>query len=334
MDFNEFMEMVKDSLMKHYGEDYQVRMIDVRKNNGVLLHGISILPDEKSGNSNRISPTIYLENYYHHYKNGMTIQAVVDGIIKIYEEHRIDENIDMEFFTDYEKVRDRIVYKLINYEKNEALLQEIPHIPYLDMAIVFYYLIENEVFGTASILIYEAHMKSWEIDLKQLSKDAEYNTPRLLSYSIKNMDEMMRQLIDQDIRRKYAGEEKECIEEEWIEELTDQMMHYLLEDELKVPMYVLTNRNNQNGASCILYPGVVEAISEELDSDFFILPSSIHEVILLTGQGIENPEVLKDMVRDVNGTQLAPEEILSDQVYYFSRKSGKIKIYECKSTVK
>lgn len=334
MDFKEFMEMVKDSLEKHYGETYQVRMVDVRKNNGVLLHGISILQDEKFGNSNKISPTIYLENYYRYYKNGMTLQAVVDGIIRIYEEHRIDDNISMDFFMDYEKVRDRIVYKLINYEKNEALLQEIPHIPYLDMAIVFYYLIENEVFGTASILIYEAHMKSWNIDLNRLSRDAEYNTPRLLNYSIKNMDEMMHQLIYQDVRKKYVGEEKECVEEELLEELTDQMMHCLLEDELKVPMYVLTNRNNQNGASCILYPGIMETISEELNSDFYILPSSIHEVILLTGQGVENPEILKEMVRDVNETQLAPEEILSDQVYYFSRKIGKIKICECKSAVK
>ncbi len=336
MTLEQFMEKVACAVEKYYGEKYQVRTLEVKKNNGLLLHGLSIFLRD---NPNGITPTIYLDDYYERYMSGKSMAETVQEVIRTYEAHTVNEDISMEFFLDYEKVRDRIVYKLINYRMNEGLLKEIPHIPFLDMAIVFYYYMENEVFGTASILIYDVHMKKWEVSLKQLTADAEYNTPRVLGSRLTNMEDIMRELIRKDIKKRLSGDKNNLRqgggkEEVLVDDITDKMMDCLLEGQEENPMYVLTNRNSQNGAACILYPNVLKEFAERMESDLYILPSSIHEVILIRDQGIEDTDVLKNMVKDVNRTQLAPEEVLSDQVYRYSRKDGRVELCECKTSMK
>lgn len=336
MTLEQFMEKVACAVEKYYGEKYQVRTLEVKKNNGVRLHGLSVFLRD---NSNRITPTIYLDDYYERYMNGISMSETVQEVIRAYEAHTVNEDISMDFFLDYEKVRDRIVYKLINYQMNVGLLKEIPHIPFLDMAIVFYYYMENDIFGTASILIHDVHMKKWEISLKQLAADAESNTPRVLGSRLNNMEDIMRELLRKDIRKKFSGDEHDSRqgggkEGVLVDDITDKMMDCLLEGQEENPMYVLTNRNSQNGAACILYPNVLKEFADRIKSDLYILPSSIHEVILLRDQGIMDVDVLKNMVKDVNSTQLAPEEVLSNQVYRYSRKSGRVELCECKSSVK
>ena len=91
-------------------------------------------------------------------------------------------------------------------------------------------------------------------------------------------------------------------------------------------MYILTNKQRFYGAASILYPGVLKKYADSFGCDFFIFPSSVHEVILLTDTGIEDREHLYDMVHEVNCQNVPQEELLSDSVYYFSRESGRITI--------
>lgn len=336
MTLEQFIEKITCALEKHYGEKYRVRTLTVKKNNGLCLHGVSIFLQDSQ---NRITPTIYLDEFYERYTNGISLSEIMQEIIRTYEAHTVKEDVSMDFFLDYEKIRDRVVYKLINYQMNEELLKEIPHISFLDLAVVFYYYMENEVFGAASILIYDAHMKKWQIDLKRLSADAEYNTPRVLGYRLTNMEDILRELLRKDLSSRASrkknnyrnGEEKEELP---VDEMTDHIMDCFAEGQEENPMYVLTNRSNQNGAACILYPNVLKEFAERIGSDLYILPSSIHEVILIKDQGMEDADVLRNMVKDVNRTQLAPEEVLSDEVYHYNRKSGKVGLCENKTSVK
>ena len=111
-------------------------------------------------------------------------------------------------------------------------------------------------------------------------------------------------------------EGKEIINrDEYFEELRDA-----------APMYVLSNRTRVQGASCILYPNILKDFAAAVKSDFYILPSSVHEVILLPVQGDEDEEGLKRMVCEVNETQVEREEVLSDSVYYYSREREKLSI--------
>ena len=93
-----------------------------------------------------------------------------------------------------------------------------------------------------------------------------------------------------------------------------------------VPMKVLTNDKRIQGAACVLYPGILEKISEESRKNLFVLPSSVHEVILLEDTGEENPEDLKRMIYEVNRTNVAAEEVLSDSLYYYDRKQKNLRI--------
>ena len=86
-----------------------------------------------------------------------------------------------------------------------------------------------------------------------------------------------------------------------------------------IPMYILTNQNKVNGAGVLARDGVLDKIGELLGSDFYVLPSSTHEVILVPDNGNMQTKELEDMVKEVNATQVPPEDLLSDKVQYYDR---------------
>lgn len=296
MEFEKFTNKMLFAAQKYFQEGTKVVINQVAKNNGVVLHGLTIMEDGCN-----IAPTIYLNGLYESYEAGTTFSEIFHRVIKAYEENKIEENINIEFFTEYESVRHRIVYKLINYNKNKHLLEDIPHIQYLDLAIVFYCLMICDSFGNGSIMIHNSHCNMWDVDAQKLYQDAKLNTPLLLGAELKSMEEVILQLLD----------ETEVTDlNQWEEEVRD------------IPMYVLSNKTKIHGAACILYENVVSDFAEYLHRDIFILPSSVHEVILVPSHGIEKAQNLIDMVREVNETQVEEEEVLSDSIYFFSREEG------------
>ena len=155
LSMQDFCEKVKTALQNELEENRVVRISEVPKNNGIVLHGVSIF--EPGVN---ITPTIYLEEYLKRYNEGETLAALIREIKSILRRNAMDESFDISLFTDLEKAKRRIVYKLVNVPKNQNLLKEVPYIPYLDMAIVFYYLLEDqEVGGYATILIQKTHIQ-------------------------------------------------------------------------------------------------------------------------------------------------------------------------------
>ena len=94
----------------------------------------------------------------------------------------------------------------------------------------------------------------------------------------------------------------------------------------EMPMKVLSNRQRMNGAVCLIYPDVLERLAEECGKDLYILPSSVHETILLADSGKERPRELKSMIVQVNRTQVAPEEVLTDSLYRYDRGKRRVEI--------
>ena len=307
MEFTSFKTLVRDEVAKRTGEQFHVIINDVTKNNGVVLSGITMLQDD-----NNISPTIYLNKYYEAYENGdITLRCIVDEVLDTYERNKVNQSVDMRFFMNYERIKDRIIFKLIHAERNKELLKDIPHIRYLDFAVVFQCLISDEMFGNATIMIHNAHLKIWEITENELYEKAIKNTPVLQRYDIKTMKDVLCEMM---LLEEMEG--KEILNKnEYIEDLQDA-----------TPMYVLSNRTRVQGASCILYPNILKDFASAVKSDFYILPSSVHEVILLPAQGDEDKEGLKRMVCEVNETQVEREEVLSDSVYYYSQEKGELSI--------
>ena len=202
----------------------------------------------------------------------------------------------MDCFDNYEKARGQVYFKLINYEMNKVLLTKVPYIAYLDLAIVFYYRLERGKFQGASMLIHNCNLEAWKINARQLLEDAVMNTSRKLPYTFQGMDALIRELSGED-EGLYTGEEI---------------------------MYVLTNQEKYFGAAALLYPHVLSHISKILRCNFYVLPSSVHECILVPDQGQYSRFELARMVREVNQTQVEEDEILSYQVYYYDCQKEKL----------
>lgn len=314
MKFHTFIIHILQKMQEDMESNVKISIRDITKNNGIVLTGLTFTEENIN-----ISPTIYLEEFYKEYEEGRNLEEIIEELKEIYNHSKMEGNLNMDFFTDYQKAKMNIVYKIINYEKNKELLEEIPHRKFLDFAIVYYYLVDMKEFSNASIVICKKHMENWGVSEEELYKVAEYNTPRKLPMHFCGMMDLLQELSEDEFVMDFRTEER-CMEigDEW-KLLLEVHIH---KDE--TGLYVLSNQSRLFGAAVLMYPGVAEECARKLDADYFILPSSVHEVILLPDERQITKEKLAQMVCEVNETQVEPEEVLSDFVYYFSRETGAI----------
>lgn len=303
MEINEFAGKVRDAVGKKLGETYKVEVREVQKNNGVILHGLLILHDDRN-----VIPTLYLEPFWEAYLSGVTLAEIVRRLIKIYREDLPKTKVDIGFFGNFDEVSERICYRLVRQKGNEELLREIPYIPFLDLAVCFFYAYSGEALGEGAILIRNTHMELWHTDTKKLMSLAQENTPELFPWKYDSMERVLQEMM---------------AEEEYISPVPEEEKESLFTN---TPLWVLSNQQRIHGASCILYPGLLRQLASAEKRNFYLLPSSIHEMILLPEQGAETPQRLKDMITEVNRTQVAPEEVLSDSLYYYDFREENVKI--------
>lgn len=300
MGIQEFAQKICDAVERELGGGCHAQMREVRKNNGILRQGLLI---HRQGQN--VSPTIYLESYLESYEEGVPLAEIVRRVLCVYRESMPRDSVDMAFFCSFEKVKDRICYRLVGRKGNESLLEDVPHIDFLDLAVCFYYAYQGKKLGEGSILIYNSHMEMWETTTADLLKVAESNTPRLFPWVCSSMEEVIAELADEE---EMPGD---CGAREIARDF---------------PMQVLSNAGRTQGAACMIYPGVLERLAAERRCSFYILPSSIHEVLLLPEDIPGTAEDLKRMIAEVNCTQVAPEEVLSDSLYYYDFLERRVKI--------
>lgn len=305
MNMDVFAAKVCAAVEKNLGEGVRTEVRKVRKNNGTLLHGLLILSEGRT-----VVPTIYLECFLEAYKSGAPFEEVIGRLLSVYQRDIPQNNVDMEFFRHYEEVKNRVCYRLIGRRSNKDLLDEIPHVDFLDMAICFYYAYHDEGFGEGSILIYNSHMEMWDTSTEELFRLAQDNTPRIFPWRCIDVEEIRNELLIQNEDRNSGASSSQ----------NDKMV-----DDPEIPMKVLSNNKRTCGAACILYPGVLQEIAKR-DGDLYIIPSSIHETILLPYDNKMSVGYLKRMIQEVNRTQVAPEEVLSDSLYYYDAARKKIVI--------
>ena len=321
MEITEFCLKVKKELERTMGEEVTVTVKKITKNNGVILNSIIIAEKEKN-----VSPNIYMEEMFAAYQDGETFETVIKNIMELYRESKLKENIDMSFFMEYEKVKGRIAYKLINRDKNRELLRQVPYFPWLDLAIVFYCHIMETELNSATVMIYKEHLELWGITKEVLLEDARRNTPVLFPERILPIEEIMKEIFSRDLEKEFALAETEdelMPDKEWFDSAADQMLSSITESRENLEMYVAGNRNKLFGASVILYEGMLKKFAEETGHDIFLLPSSIHEVILIPDDNSKEERKLWEMVCEINKTQVQPEDILSDSLYRYCLKTDK-----------
>ena len=293
---DEFYNNLANEVSEVLGSGVIVELQEITKVN-LSLEGLTI---RKQGES--IAPTIYLNQYFNQFNDGRAMDDIVRDIIRVYENNQ-PENIHNVFktedFYDFEKMKEKIVLKVINTERNLDLLEQVPHLDMegLGLSVVFYVsLMTGE--QSAGILIKNEHLKLWEKTVSDLLTVAEVNTNRMHAFTIKSMNEVLSGMF---------GFEEELIPED-------------------VPaLYVLTDENKTFGASQLFLKDKIREFAKKNNCDVYILPSSVHELLLLRADfpNLE-PSYLKEMVCEVNATELSNEDFLCDGAFKYELATDKI----------
>ncbi len=294
MKYEEFIEYVRVHLSSYFEPDTTIIIHRVLKNNNTELDGISVLKKNQN-----ISPTLYLNDYYEDYLFGKPIEELLDELYHTFLHPYTGFSFSISDFKKFGMMKDKLVYRLVHYSSNETLLSNVPHQKYLDLAIVYYVLLHSDEKGNACIMVRNEHMDIWNISLNILHKHAVKNTPVLLPAKLQSMEELMQSFL-------CPSAEAVCTLSETYEDGYQP-----------VPMYVLSNHSHLNGAAVILYENVLKNFANSLQENLYILPSSIHEVILVPASGCPSKESLELMVNEVNQKEVSPIERLSNHVYFY-----------------
>ena len=300
MDFNEFCAQVGEEIgavLKRYGID--VNTVDIQKvmkNNGVSLTALMITQADRN-----IVPTIYLEPFYEKYLNGMLYSDLMEEIAELYSSSLPDQEFDVSGITDFEQVKERIVYSLINYERNTDFLATVPHEKIEDLAIIYKILMpQGEPYGDmATITIHNNLFSLYDVSVEELHEIAADNMKRILPGNIQHISEIL------------GGD----IELPWFED---------------AEMYIVSNDRKTFGAGCILEPEIMDALAERLGNTYYVIPSSVHEVIVVPEMEGYSPSFFENMISEVNENQLADVEVLGTKPYVVDAVEHKLILAEKK----
>lgn len=303
MEYHQFCAELKEEVRTMLGDEYEVEVKQITKNNGVVKQGLIIGTKESN-----IRPTIYLENYYEEYSHGLCLNEIAQSILTLYTKEASAENIIQTIFS-RKDMMDKIVFRVINYDRNQELLKECPHERCMgDLAMVFYCIVDTKDSSIGSFRIIDEHLKHFGFSIEELKRLAFVNTRRMFPPMVRNMEDILVEAII------------ECEGDDISAELKQ------LDLNNNEYMYVLTNKQKIFGAGCVLYSDVLQSFSDRVNADVVILPSSVHEQILVPYKDTMDIEDLRVMVKEINLTQVLEEERLSDNVYLYDRESGEIKV--------
>lgn len=298
MEKTEFAQLLKNEVESKTGKE--VRLTKVLKNNDVTLTGISIIyPDSN------VTATTYVEYYFNSYQHGdKTLEEIADKVVKDCEDgmENVGNNIT-KCFLNYDLVKFRLGCRLINYEKNKAILQNIPYRRVMDLAVAYHCIVDIGPDSRGNVLIENKHLEAWGVSQEQFISDAEENIKKRLDPVIIPMEEITPSIYI--------------------------ILHREFGNDL-VGMYVMSNWEHNYGAVEMIYgTSTLKEFADKMESDLYVLPCSVHEVILIPLEYDE--EIVKrynQMVREINNLYVEPEEVLADHAYFFSREEGSVRLVE------
>ncbi|MBP3339236.1 MAG: hypothetical protein J6L69_07520 [Lachnospiraceae bacterium] len=295
---NEILKIVRDIMEVNY----EVNLHKVTKNNGVELVAITI---GERGYSGAI-PTIYLDDFYDMYVAGVELTDIANNIIAIHFKYEKKVNLTMDDISDYDQVKDKVMLKLVNIERNKEMLSKLPYRKFHDLAIVAYVLWNDEKIGYMTSNVTNDCIEMWKVDFNTVFFDGYKNMIEVLDVEICDIKDMAIRIYEEMIENgRISREEAEQI----IEETADA----------EYPMYVITNSKKTLGAAVILYEPVLKYFYEKFQGEYYVLPSSIHEVIVVPKTDISIEE-MKSMVKEINENEVDYLEVLSDNVYCYNGK--------------
>lgn len=294
MEFEEFIEVIKVEISGLLGQGKEVYLQKNLKNNNIKKQSLII----KSKNKNT-ALNIYLQEYYERFLEGESIEKIIDTIILFDAQTPELYMEDTSIISDYESAKDKIIYRLVGQKDNDIFLKEHPHRNFLDMAIVYYLLINKDDKACISMMIKEDHLKLWGISEAHLYEQAKYNTRVELPYKFCTLVEELKEQLEMP---------KECI------------------PKTQDTMYILSNCYNHYGAAYILYEDILSGIYNELGEDYYVIPGSVHEIFIIPVSSNAMELGMKETIINCNTNEVDKEEVLSNNAYRYVHEKG-LEIY-------
>lgn len=250
------------------------------------------------------TPTFYFKNLLEDYKNGKSITDIADDVLDLYFYAAKNSPTNIDECQDFNIQKNKICYRIVNKEAYKKQLPSIPHIDFFDLAIIFYSILSIDEEAEMSFTVTNDMLRVWNATPQELFILATTNTPKLLPINITSLNALMFQV--------------DIPQHETISDTIDNLPFDYV--------YAITNEYSRNGFSGIFYPGVLKCLGKRF-GNFYLLPSSIHEALIVPEDCGMTPEYLKEMVKAVNTDVVSPDEYLSDSIYQYDVEQDKINAY-------
>ena len=304
MNYEEFKDAVITRFKDYLPEQYREKELTVMQINKVnqVKDAIS-LQFIRTKDNVIIAPNIYINDMYDSYLENEDLEGVLHKAADIMVVNLIAIQNDDLPDLDFENMKDNIVFQIVNTEQNKEMLSDMPHREFLDLSLIYKFILREEENGLVCARIGKDTAAFLGLSEGDLFKLATENTRRILPPVVNTLTDVVREL--------YRGMSNENIDE------------MLSEVPKELEMYVISNERRINGAVSLVYEDVFHNLAMELDKDLYILPSSIHELIAIASND-NDPNELAQMVAEVNEDEVELEKRLSNQVYYYDRNLRKI----------
>lgn len=307
MTLEEFCLRMKEEVERLLDGNSRVEIRQVQKNNVGVVPTMNIIEGELP-----VSMNFYMKDLYGAFREqGKTMEELAEGLVQVHCENigQCQELDISKMFGNPEQVREILFFRLVNYEKNRELLENVPHVKVLDLALVYYLLADRN--GDRIGSMRTSHRMFWHFgwDAEKMQGEVMDNTVRLFPEHIMPLYHVL-----EDMKNK-AGEEQRDLFEDMLDETVEKDFPLLL-----------SNSSRVNGATVIAYPNLLQRVAEEVGFNLFLLPSSVHEFLALPDDGRCSLDDLERMVAEVNRSSVQDEEKLSDHVYYYDAGADRLMI--------
>lgn len=285
-----FYNDITIAVQKHLGEDWTAELLtNVTKNNGTNRVAMVLYK-----NDDKIRPQIYLEKYYEDYQRGKELQEIVEEVLKMYKSAMKDINPkNLERLEEWTNIKERLALRIVSKERNQKELYNLVYEEVCDLVAIATICVERNGEGVKSIRITQDLARKWNVSNKEILEAAKENTSKLFPPKIQDLYEFVQDMVD--ISR---------------EELSQGRKNF-------PDLQILTNDLCINGATVILYDSFMKEVYEHLGGKFIILPSSVHEVLVVPLEDSMYIPYLQEVVESINQRFVAEDEILSDNVYMY-----------------
>lgn len=290
MNYEIFKETIKNRFVEFLPEEYKNSEIIIDKVNkvNITMDALIIKPFK----TDNVCPTLYINEMYEDYKFTKNIEDVLQRAAKVFMDSICKKDFVIDRFKDVEYIKDNIFFQFINTKLNKNILDDVPHREFLDLSIIYRVVINSnkDKKEIASTIIHNKLMKVIGLSEEQLFEYASKNTDRLFPSTIKSITSI------------FGMEDDSPIDEQ---------------------MIIISNELCINGAINMIYEKNLKSIAEKMNSDLYILPSSVHEVIVVSTK-IGDPTYLIRTISEVNSTELSKTDILSDQLYMYDKEFNRV----------